>query len=68
MKSPCLNCTDRIIGCHSKCDPYITYTEWNHERSKNKEVEHEISNATYDIRQQRFDKNGRLKARRKYEI
>ncbi len=25
MKSPCLGCKDRFIGCHSKCDKYIKY-------------------------------------------
>ena len=22
-KSPCLNCQDRTLGCHDKCDKYI---------------------------------------------
>ena len=66
MNSPCLNC-DRITpekrypGCHGKCEPYLAYNEANRERSKSKEAEHEIPNATYDIRQRRFDKNGRMK-------
>lgn len=23
MKSPCLNCTDRHIGCHAVCERYL---------------------------------------------
>ena len=26
-KSPCKNCTERYVGCHSKCKPYIEYTQ-----------------------------------------
>ncbi len=25
IKSPCLNCEDRKINCHSKCDKYHNY-------------------------------------------
>ena len=24
-KAPCLNCEDRVAGCHSKCDRYKAY-------------------------------------------
>lgn len=24
-KSPCLNCPDRVLGCHSHCDRYLSY-------------------------------------------
>ena len=26
-KSPCKNCTERYVGCHSKCEPYIEFTQ-----------------------------------------
>lgn len=26
-KSPCKNCTERYVGCHSKCKPYIEFTQ-----------------------------------------
>ena len=26
-KAPCLNCSDRRLGCHSKCDKYIWFRE-----------------------------------------
>lgn len=25
IESPCLGCTDRAVGCHSRCDKYAAY-------------------------------------------
>ena len=25
MKPPCKNCTDRVLGCHSRCQKYIDF-------------------------------------------
>lgn len=25
IESPCLDCTDRHVGCHSECDKYLSY-------------------------------------------
>ena len=30
---PCKNCPDRYIGCHSKCEKYLT-AKSNHEKRK----------------------------------
>lgn len=27
VKSPCMNCPDRVLGCHSECGRYLAYTE-----------------------------------------
>ena len=27
MKSSCMNCTDRVLGCHSHCERYARYKE-----------------------------------------
>ena len=29
LKSPCLECPDRYIGCHSECLKYIDYEQAN---------------------------------------
>lgn len=29
VESPCLECTERVLGCHSSCGKYIAYQE-NH--------------------------------------
>ena len=33
MSSPCKNCTNRKVGCHSSCD---RYKDWHGEYSKRK--------------------------------
>lgn len=25
IKSPCLDCDDRVVGCHSSCEKYAAY-------------------------------------------
>ena len=25
MKTPCENCTERVVGCHGKCEKYLAY-------------------------------------------
>lgn len=27
MERPCLNCTERILGCHSKCSKYLSFKD-----------------------------------------
>lgn len=27
IQSPCLNCSDRKVGCHSKCDKYLKFVK-----------------------------------------
>lgn len=27
LKSPCMNCTDRCIGCHTTCGDYAEYKQ-----------------------------------------
>ena len=31
-KSPCLNCKDRVVGCHSTCEKYKEFFELNEKR------------------------------------
>lgn len=33
-KSPCMNCTQREIGCHVKCDLYIAFYEEQKKRNE----------------------------------
>lgn len=45
MNNACKNCTDRYIGCHSKCDKYA---EFRNEVSKMRKHEREYnSNPCY---------------------
>ena len=37
LKSPCFKCTERRVGCHSKCDRYKKYrTEYDKLNDKEK--------------------------------
>ena len=46
IKSPCLNCSDRHIGCHSECDKYKEFTESR--QSENEKISAErISDMQY---------------------
>ena len=27
MKAPCLNCKERVLGCHSHCERYTTFAK-----------------------------------------
>lgn len=44
MKVPCYKCEDRIVGCHSVCERYISYkkemTKQNELIEKAKHLEH----------------------------
>jgi len=46
-QSPCLNCTDRYVGCHANCERYKEakqkYEEIRLERNKNVELQHAIA-------------------------
>ncbi len=59
MNSPCLNCKDRKVDCHSKCDKYKKYFK------KNKEIK---KKATYlvDITSYEYLAVARMKCRREY--
>lgn len=44
MSSPCQYCTDRVQGCHARCDLYQSYADENvrrnEENRKRNEVKH----------------------------
>lgn len=41
MICPCKGCTDRKIGCHSKCSKYIEWkTEWDKRREDMQSVKY----------------------------
>lgn len=35
--SPCLNCTERQVGCHSNCDEYLDFRHKVNEENKVRE-------------------------------
>jgi hypothetical protein len=42
MNSPCHNCTERIRGCHARCEAYQTYYDENIKRNEEQRVRNEI--------------------------
>ena len=50
MKKSCKDCTDRYIGCHSKCETYIQFKKEKEEINKKKEKERKINEDFYSVR------------------
>lgn len=32
MKAPCKGCQDRHLNCHSTCEKYLEFKDWNEKR------------------------------------
>ena len=51
---PCLNCGDRFIGCHGKCEKYkgwrAEYDEEKAEQIKRHNLEYSLDRYTKDVR------------------
>ena len=43
IMSPCNNCTDRCIGCHTTCGDYAEYTRELDRRRKDMKAENDIT-------------------------
>lgn len=43
-KAPCLNCKDRVLGCHSTCERYKEFTEINERRKGEIRKDKEVNN------------------------
>lgn len=35
MKTPCMNCDDRVLGCHQHCEKYQKYKKEMKQRNAN---------------------------------
>ena len=54
MKGPCLNCTDRKVGCHSTCEKYKSYREYKDEENKKIKQSKQIYSDLYAIKNTKF--------------
>ena len=57
-KAPCLNCPDREVLCHSKCEKYISFRyeldKYNQEQLKEKIINQEIERVkSYTIKRRK---------------
>lgn len=58
MKSPCKDCTERSMKCHSKCVDYLAFKEHREKVSANKVAQNETYYAMQSIKR-RNGKRGR---------
>lgn len=47
IKAPCKGCTDRVLGCHGKCDRYKAYRARIDSANEKKRRENDIEDAVY---------------------
>ena len=50
MRSPCKNCSERHYACHSSCERYIAFTEWNRKVYKKRKLLWDIGVRDYPNR------------------
>lgn len=50
VKSPCQNCTDRCIGCHTTCGDYAIYKQHLEEARAKEKAEAESTAFAYSVK------------------
>lgn len=45
--APCARCTEREVGCHSKCEKYIAYTKERRKVSERRNKDEDVDNWQY---------------------
>lgn len=53
VKSPCKGCANRVVGCHSTCEPYIAYWNYNREVGRRKRLDTAIYDYVRDSQKKR---------------
>lgn len=61
MKPPCYECQDRTVGCHGKCEKYIS---WNKEHEKIRDAAHHEKQLKTISTEYRRDRYRRLTGKR----
>ena len=60
IKSPCLNCPDRTIGCHSKCELYADFRarldDLNNKKAETKNQTRMVDDCLSDMSKMRMYK------------
>ncbi|MBO5969291.1 MAG: hypothetical protein J6S14_12425 [Clostridia bacterium] len=59
MQSPCKDCPDRKLGCHSICEKYIEYTKFREELRRKRQEAYRQDHDYYAA----YFRNGRGKKR-----
>lgn len=64
VKSPCKNCKNRFVGCHSQCESYKLYRENNEKRYSDHLEEKKIRDDYRELRGTSYCRNVRPKDRK----
>lgn len=48
MIAPCKDCGSREIGCHSKCEKYLEFKDFNERRKKERELDKKCNDLNFD--------------------
>lgn len=60
--APCKNCSDRVVGCHAKCEKYIAW------KNNYQEINTRLFNETQKgLKAELFEKESRTKLKKKYD-
>ena len=54
LNAPCLNCPNKIIGCHSTCDLYIAFQKENNKKIEERKKYNEIKCMWYDLKKEKY--------------
>ena len=52
--APCMNCSDRHIGCHGICDRYKAYTEAHEELKESIRKQKFVHNSLKDMHKEQY--------------
>ena len=52
--APCMDCSDRNIGCHSMCDRYKAYTEAHEELKESIRKQKFVHNSLKDMHKEQY--------------
>lgn len=56
MSAPCKDCPDRVVGCHSKCEKYISFRKQRDEMLAKKAEVNKQNNDVWDSIMKRKNK------------
>lgn len=54
IQSPCLNCSKRKVGCHSKCQEYKDFRSELDEYNAYRHRQQELDSEYYEVKNRKF--------------
>ena len=48
MSTPCKDCQDRVLGCHSTCEKYIEFSKNNNKLYEERLIEQRLKSFVFD--------------------